>query len=103
MNKLKKMMDARTSKFLIDESNKIMDKKVHYYVTSGWSWHADDDMEKAIKMARKYVAGMKRDMIFMIFLVPGVCNEASYRIKHFVPCVEDCHLIAMLDSNDFNS
>ena len=100
MDKLKKMMDARTSKFLVDESNKIMDKKVHYYVTSGWGWHADDDMEKAIKMARAYVAGMKRDMIFMVLLVPGVCNETSYRIKCFLPCVDGCHLIAMLDFND---
>jgi len=77
-----------------------MEKKVHYYVTSGWSWNADDDMEKAIKIAREYVAGMKRDMIFMVFLVPGVCNDTSYRIKGFIPCVDGCHLIAMLDSNE---
>jgi len=100
MDKLKKKMDARTFKFLVDESNKIMEKKVHYYVTSGWSWNADDDMEKAIKIAREYVAGMKRDMIFMVFLVPGVCNDTSYRIKGFIPCVDGCHLIAMLDSNE---
>ena len=96
-----------TNRFLVDESTKILDKKVHYFVVSIYGYACDDDMETAIKKSREWIpANRILSAELLVYLIPGRNNETSYYIRHSMvpPCiskennktVKGTHLIARL-------
>ena len=100
-------MNIVTNRFLVDESTKILDKKVHYFVVSFYGYACDDDMGTAIKKSREWIpADSILSTELLVYLIPGRNSETSYFIRHSMlpPCiskenhklVKGAHLLARL-------
>ena len=73
---------------------KIVDKEVHYFVSSFSHWVVDADLLKAINK-HKREAG-ERGCGGNVFIVP-LPIEADYKIDHYIPQVEGVQLIAYVE------
>jgi hypothetical protein len=58
-------------------------KPFHFYASSVGEWRVSEDIESLIK-------GMKQSgLSFVLWKVPGPVQGTSYKIKSFIPVVDD--------------
>jgi|15BtaG_2_1085339.scaffolds.fasta_scaffold12785_3 adenosyl cobinamide kinase/adenosyl cobinamide phosphate guanylyltransferase len=86
-------MNQRTKHWLNKEEQLVIDKKVHYFVSSVTTWSIDEDMQKAITKHKKATNHERTPR--WVFIVPKPI-DTNYEIDMYQPVGVDAHLVAEL-------